>query len=121
MSVKERHYIIYGIKLTYSEYLNIFDIDNIEYTNEDIHDKYMINKNSKSGDLVLICDSMGSKYVIIGDLINASKTDFEGLAMTKITRDIFDHDIVERISTELNIEFKQDSFETGVFAFTHYS
>lgn len=114
MSVRETHYIIYGVSLDGKHYQEKYNLEE----NYDVHSEYCHRKN-RNGDLVVVFDGMSNKYAIIGKLIKKTN-EFEGISMTAIDKSLFDdRELVKNLSDKFQL--KADEIKPQLFIFTHYS
>ncbi len=114
MSVKETHYIIYGVSLNGKDYQEKYNIEE----NYDVHSDYCHRKN-RTGDIVVVFDGMSNKYAIIGKLIKKTN-EFEGISMTAIDKSLFeDKALVKELSEKFSLSV--DEIKPQLFIFTHYS
>lgn len=116
MSVNENHYIILGIKMTYDEYNEKYNIEE----NDSIHDEYDNRRSQKKGDIVVIVDGMSTEYAFIGKLIAKSRESYEGIPMTAIDKKVFND---KKLKKELidSFGFTENEINLNVYVFTHYS
>lgn len=116
MSVNENHYIILGVKMTYDDYSEKYNIEE----NDNIHDAYTNRRTQKKGDTVVIVDGMSCEYAFIGKLIAKSRESYECIPMTEINNKIFND---KKFKKELidNFGFNEAELKLNVYIFTHYS
>lgn len=83
MSVRQTHFVIHGIKFDYKAFADILPKGSEDRWDryEAVIDKYDVEDN-KPGELIIVPDSMGSRYVMVGRLIAAGGED--GLEITRI-------------------------------------
>lgn len=116
MSVNENHYIILGIKMTYDDYNEKYNIEE----NDSLHDAYTNRRTQKKGDTVVIVDGMSGEYAFIGKLIAKSRESYEGLPMTAIDKKAFSDKKLKKELIE-TFGFAEDELDLNVYIFTHYS
>lgn len=115
MSVNENHYIILGIKMSYDDYNQKYNIEE----NDSLHDLYTNRRNQKKGDTVVVVDGMSSEYAFIGKLLGKSRESYEGIPMTAIDKKVFnDKKLKKELMETFNLS--EDEIKLNIYVFTHY-
>lgn len=123
MSVREEHYVVYGVKLSVEEYKRRYVTEDNEY-DDDQHTSF--EGYSEKTQLDVIYDGMSEDYVVIGkELAYADAYDGETIPFTKL--DLTTKEKKE-VAKELEKYFgitledqKDEDMKPEYMAFTHFS
>lgn len=123
MSVREEHYVVFGVKLSVEEYKRRYVTEENEY-DDDQHTSF--EGYSDETELDVIYDGMDGRYVVIGkEIVYANSYDGEAIPFTKLNLTSKEKkSIAKELEKYFGItleEQKDEDMKPEYMAFTHYS